>query len=97
MPRRYFVYIMANNSRTMYVGMTNNIQRRITEHKNKIFPASFTKRYGLNKLVYFEEHAAAYAAISREKQLKNWHRAWKVDLIKIHNPLWRDLSDTTYV
>lgn len=75
---------------TLYIGMTNDIIRRVDEHKKKKIEG-FTKRYNLIKLVYFEELSDAYSAISREKQLKNWHRDWKLNLVKENNPTLEDL------
>ncbi len=74
MDKQYFVYILSNqNNNVLYVGITNDLERRIFEHKHKLI-ASFTKKYYVNKLVYYEEYDNAYDAIVREKQLKNWHR-----------------------
>ncbi len=74
-----------NNKKTLYIGITNNLGRRIYEHKNCLFDG-FAKRYNLNKLVYFEECSNIESAIRREKQLKNWHREWKINLIESINP-----------
>ena len=92
----YSVYIITNylNS-TFYVGITNDIKRRIMEHKFKI-KKGFSSKYNLNKLVYYEQTQSVIDAIAREKQLKNWHREWKLDLIKKVNPSFRDLSDSIY-
>ena len=77
MPRdRYFVYIMTNVSRTLYTGVTNNLVRRVYEHKNKIIPG-FTSRYNITELVYFEETSDVQAALTREKEIKGWRRAKK--------------------
>ena len=91
MPRDYFVYILANWSRTLYVGVTNDLERRIVEHKQKLVPG-FTSRYRINRLVYFEATPNVSAAIAREKQLKSWRRSRKVALIESMNPRWEDLS-----
>ncbi len=92
----FYVYIMTNKHHTVfYVGMTNNLVRRVYEHKNKLVPG-FTSRYNLTKLVYFEDCADVYATISREKQLKKWRRSKKVWLIKTLNKEFRDLSDDFY-
>jgi putative endonuclease len=89
---QYFVYILTNKSnRVLYVGVTNNLERRMYEHRNKMVDG-FTKRYNLTKLVYFEETSDVRSAIEREKQLKNWHRDWKIKLISDSNPEWKDLS-----
>ena len=86
MPRdRYFVYIMTNVSRTLYTGVTNNLVRRVYEHKNKIIPG-FTSRYNITELVYFEETSDVQAALTREKEIKGWRRAKKSQLIASVNP-----------
>jgi putative endonuclease len=90
--KQYYVYILTNNSRTMYIGVTNNLQRRVYEHKNKLIEG-FSKNYNLTKLVYFETTNEIESAIRREKQLKNWHRQWKINLIESINKEWRDLSE----
>ncbi len=87
----YYVYIMASPSRTIYVGVTNDLERRVYEHAQKLLPG-FTSRYNVSRLVYFEETPDIYAAISREKQLKGWRRDRKIALIESSNPEWRDLS-----
>jgi putative endonuclease len=76
----------------MYIGMTNNLERRLFEHKNKINDG-FTKKYNVNKLVYFEETSDVHAAIDREKQIKKWRREKKNNLVLNLNPQWKDLSD----
>lgn len=86
----YFVYILSNNSKTLYIGVTNNLERRIYEHKNKLIDG-FTKRYNITKLVYYELFGEAALAISREKQLKGWLRKRKIELIESMNPEWKDL------
>jgi putative endonuclease len=89
---QYFVYILTNKSnKVLYIGVTNNLERRMFEHKNKMING-FTKRYNLTKLVYFEETSDIKSALEREKQLKNWHRDWKIKLINNFNPEWKDLS-----
>ena len=93
MAHQYYVYIMANNKNgTIYVGVTNDIRRRADEHKTGIFKG-FTNKYDLKRLVYFEETESIDAAIAREKQLKNWKRDWKLDLIEKVNPNWADLVE----
>ena len=88
----YYVYILASeNNRTLYIGVTNDIVRRISEHKSETIDG-FTKTYHVHKLVYLESCNDAYAAISREKQLKGWRREKKVALIVKDNPFWKDLS-----
>ncbi len=89
---RAYVYILANNTNTvLYIGVTNNIARRIYEHKNNLVDG-FSSRYKLCKLVYCESCNSIVDAIRREKQLKAWRRAWKEDLIKSINPQWKDLE-----
>jgi putative endonuclease len=83
---------MANLARTIYIGMTSNLESRIHQHKHKTLPG-FTQRYGLNRLVYYEEHQYVHDAIAREKQLKGWLRSRKVALIESMNPDWCDLSE----
>jgi len=88
----YYVYILTNNYNTvLYIGVTNNLERRFYEHQNESADG-FTKKYKLKKLVYFEETNSITSAITREKQLKNWHRQWKINLIQSINPEWNDLS-----
>ena len=82
---------MTNTSRTLYPGVTNNLVRRVYEHKNKIIPG-FTSRYNVTILIYFEESSDVHAAIAREKQIKGWRRAKKSQLIASVNPKWLDLS-----
>jgi putative endonuclease len=93
--KRYFVYIMTNISGTLYVGVTNNLTRRVLEHKRKLLPG-FTCLYNLNRLAYFEEFGDVRAAIGREKQIKGWLRAKKVALIESENRDWKDLSEGWY-
>ena len=88
---RYFVYVMANRSGTLYIGVTNNLRRRVFEHKHKLIPG-FTRKYGLNRLIYFETTSDIHGAISREKQLKDWTRQKKLDLVSCTNPALADLS-----
>ena len=89
---RYYVYIMASKSRVLYVGITNDLNRRVWEHKEKRIPG-FTQMYNVTRLVWFEEHAHAVNAIAREKQIKGWRRSKKIELIEAKNAPWRDLSD----
>ena len=90
--KQYYVYIMTNRSLTLYTGITNNLQRRMYEHKHHLV-VGFTSKYNITRLVYFEETPDAYAAIVREKQIKGWLRAKKIALIESMNPEWRDLSE----
>lgn len=93
MTAQAFVYFMSNASdTTLYVGVTNNLVRRVAEHKSLATPG-FTAKYRCTKLVYFEETDYMLGAIAREKQLKNWKRDWKNELIAKTNPDWRDLGD----
>ena len=90
--KNYYVYILASKRNgTLYVGVTNNLERRIFEHKTKD-SKGFTEKYDVNLLVYFEETGDVTAALEREKHLKNWHRKWKLRLIEEFNPEWNDLS-----
>ena len=91
MQRTYYVYIMASRSHTLYIGMTNDLQRRVSQHKLGTING-FSKRYRITSLVYFEETSDVIAAITREKQLKGWLRHRKIELIEATNPHWRDLS-----
>ena len=89
----YYVYIVTNpNNSVMYIGVTNNLERRLYEHKNKLIDG-FTKRYNICKLVYFEHTTDVYSAITREKQLKGWKRSRKNALVETMNPEWKDLSE----
>ena len=89
----YFVYILASRRNgTLYIGVTNDLARRMSEHKAKLVPG-FTRKYGVDKLVYFEEYASILEARARERNLKRWQRAWKLALIEGMNPQWRDLTD----
>ena len=89
----FWVYILASRpGGTLYIGVTNDLVRRIFEHREGLAPG-FTKRYGVKMLVYYEQHATAEAAIQREKNIKHWSREWKIDLILSMNPEWRDLYD----
>jgi len=87
----YFVYIMSNKPNgVLYIGVTNDLIRRVFEHKQHL-AKGFTARYNLDKLVWFEQTEDINSGISKEKQLKNWHRQWKVNLIEQTNPNWQDL------
>ena len=93
MNKQYYVYILTNKSnKVLYIGVTNSLERRVFEHKNKLVEG-FSKKYNLKKLVYYEATDDVRSAIRREKQLKNWHRDWKINLIKEFNPGWTDLSE----
>lgn len=86
------MYILTNKSATLYVGVTNNLERRILEHRSGAVKG-FTSRYRIGKLVYYEVTSSPLEAIAREKQIKGWTRAKKVELIKSVNPAWRELSE----
>ena len=90
--KQFYVYIMTNKSKTLYVGVTNNLQRRVYEHKNKMIQG-FTSKYNITKVVYFEFFYDIESAIKREKQIKGWLRKKKIDLIESMNPEWNDLSE----
>ncbi len=93
MSRTYYVYILSNKTySTVYIGVTNDLRGRVGQHKEGNIEG-FTKKYNVNRLVYFEEFQDIRDAIAREKQLKKWRRAWKDELIKGFNPTWRDLFD----
>lgn len=92
----YYVYILTNKPNgTLYIGVTNDLMRRLYEHKIGAVDG-FSKKYNTHTLVYYEECELVNASIQREKQLKNWHRQWKLNLIEQHNPLWGDLSSGWY-
>ena len=93
MAKKYYVYIMSNKKNgVLYTGVTNNLARRVYEHKEKLIPG-FTSKYNLTTLVFFEETPDVRAAISREKQIKGWLRKKKIDLIIAQNTDWNDLSE----
>jgi putative endonuclease len=92
MDKTYAVYILTNfKNSTFYIGVTGNLQKRIWEHKNKVV-GGFTNKYNVDKLVYYELTDNVESALNREKQLKRWHRDWKINLIKEINPEFKDLS-----
>jgi len=92
MLNQYFVYILTNsNNKVLYVGVTNNLARRVYEHQNGLIKG-FTSKYNVKKLVYFEIHSDINEAIRREKQLKNWHHDWKINFIRLNNPDFNDLA-----
>lgn len=90
--RRYFVYIVANAGRTIYVGITSSLEQRVQQHRDKTF-AGFTAKYAVSELVYFEEFGDVRDAIAREKQIKGYRRAKKTALIEAENPHWQDLAE----
>lgn len=91
--KTYYVYLMSSQKRgTLYVGVTNDLIRRVWEHKHDVVEG-FTKKYQVHQLVWFEETSDVTAALHREKQIKKWRRQWKIDLIEKENPKWDDLYD----
>lgn len=91
--KQYYVYILASKKNgTLYIGVTNNLIKRIYEHKHGLVEG-FTQSYAVNKLVYYEETPDIKSAISREKQMKKWYRKWKIELIEKENPKWKDLYE----
>jgi putative endonuclease len=95
MGRCYFVYFMCNESRMLYVGVTNDLRKRVFQHKSRLIPG-FTQRYNLYKLVNFEMFGDIRAAIAREKQFKGWLHSKKVALINAKNPQWKDLAESWF-
>jgi putative endonuclease len=91
MPKSYYTYIVASRSRTLYIGVTSNLEQRTWQHKNKVHEG-FTAAYNCNRLVWFEQYSNVGTAIAREKELKGWRRARKIKLIEITNPTWSDIS-----
>ncbi len=89
--KEYYVYIMTNGVRTLYTGVTNDLMRRVFEHKEKLVDG-FTKKYNITMLVYYETSSDVQAAIAREQQLKSWRRSKKIALIESSNPQWKDFS-----
>ena len=88
----YSIYIITNKPKgVLYIGVTKDLKRRIRQHKNKVHPTTFSARYNLNVLVYFENHEEKEDALLREKQMKKWNRDWKIELIEKTNPNWEDL------
>ncbi|MBI4050094.1 MAG: GIY-YIG nuclease family protein [Candidatus Doudnabacteria bacterium] len=91
--KEYYVYILASRRNgTLYIGVTSDLIKRVYEHKNDVVEG-FTKKYGVHKLVHYEQTESIEGAIAREKQLKNWHRKWKLELIENSNPTWKDLYE----
>ena len=94
--REFYVYILTNKRNgTLYIGVTNNLQRLVYEHKNHL-KKGFTKKHQLHHLVYFESTEDIRSALQREKQLKKWERGWKIELIEKNNPQWKDLYETLH-
>jgi len=90
--KTYYVYIMTNQSRTLYIGVANNLKKRVYQHKSGLIEG-FTHRYNIDTLVYVETFSSVHSAIAREKQIKRWRREKKLQLIARENPEWRDLRD----
>jgi putative endonuclease len=93
--KQYYIYIMTNSSRTLYTGVTDDLVRRVYEHKNKLIKG-FTQKYNITRLIYYEITSDIQAAIQREKQIKGWLRRKKIALIEAANPEWEDLSEGWY-
>jgi len=93
MNKKYYVYIATNKSDTLYIGVTNSLERRMYEHKNKLIKG-FTEKYNINKLVYFQEFYTPEEAINAEKKIKGWTRVKKINLIKSINPDFKDLFES---
>ncbi len=88
----YYIYILTNRHNTaLYIGVTSSLEKRLSQHALQINTGSFTSRYSINKLVYFEVYGNIFQALQREKRLKKWSRQWKIGLIEKNNPEWRDL------
>jgi len=97
MAEQYFIYILTNwNNKVIYTGVTNNLVRRIYEHRNKVIDG-FTKKYNLSKLVYFEQTHDIISAINREKEIKKWRREKKNKLVESMNPSWKDLANELFI
>lgn len=93
--KQYYVYILSSKSRILYTGITDDLIRRVCEHKNKLIKG-FTNKYNINRLVYYEATKDVYAALRREKQIKGWVRSKKITLIETTNAEWKDLSNEWY-
>jgi len=95
--QQYWVYIMASRGGVLYVGITNDLLRRVHEHKSGLFSRSFTDQFNVNRQVYYETCTELRAAICREKQLKSWRRQKKIELVSAFNPSWTDLAQASQV
>jgi len=94
--KQFYVYILCSKRNgTLYIGVTSDLIKRIYEHKNDLVDG-FTKKYGIHRLVWYETHDSAESAITREKQMKKWKRAWKLKIIEQNNPKWNDLYENIY-
>ncbi len=94
-PNRYFVYILANRGKMLYTGVTSDLHRRLRQHRNER-GSEYTSKYGIHDLVWLDETDDITAAISKEKQIKNWRRRWKMNLVEFENPRWLDLAAGWY-
>ncbi|MCH8113844.1 MAG: GIY-YIG nuclease family protein [Chloroflexi bacterium] len=94
-PNRYFVYILSNPGKMLYTGVTRDLFRRVWQHRNER-GAAFTSKYRVHNLVWFQETDDISAAIAKEKQIKTWHRRWKMNLVEFENPRWLDLASGWY-
>jgi putative endonuclease len=92
---QYYIYIMTSPTGTLYIGMTNDLRRRVYEHKHKLVEG-FTKKYNVTRLAYFEETPDVRTALAREKEIKKWRRSKKIALVQTTNPKWQDLSEGWY-
>jgi putative endonuclease len=90
----YAVYIMASDlNGTLYIGSSSDLQSRVWQHKNYVYPKSFTSKYNVTRLVYYELFEDSETMVNRERDLKKWNRNWKIRMIRVENPEWKDLSD----
>lgn len=95
--KSYFVYILTNeNNSVFYIGFTSDLKKRVWEHKNSVDDESFSSKYNIVKLIYFEQHKTPASAIRREKLIKRWKKEWKENIIYEMNPYWLDLADDWY-
>ena len=94
--RTYFVYIVSSRSRNIYTGVTNDLERRVSQHKQGLIPG-FTRRYRIHRLVYYEVFGDVRAAIAREKEVKRWDRKKRLQLIAAQNPTWKDLAEYVFL
>ena len=95
MPNSYYVYILANRGKMLYTGVTNDLQRRLWQHRNT-GGSEYASKHGIHDLVWFDETDDVSAAITKEKQIKNWRRQWKINLIEENNHFWEDLARGWY-
>jgi putative endonuclease len=93
--KHYYVYILASRTKTLYTGITNNLERRVDEHRSRLY-GGFTSKYRIGRLVYYEATTNVWEALEREKQIKSWRRSKKIELIEALNPEWDDLAEAWY-